>query len=251
MRRSGSVMFHELARYYDVYLSGKDYRGESRRLETIAHRYGRTGGPASRGSWLDVGCGTGGHLEYLRKRHPVAGVDLSPEMLRLARIRLPGISLRIGDARTFRFGRTFDVVSCVFGLLGHIEQERDVRRVFERISAHLTPGGVAIVEPWIDPAHYRPGFIHLMVHDDSTTKAVRLSYSTRRGRRLVVRSHYLLATRGRPVRHLGEVSVGLMIPPDRLVRMMEDVGLRARFLPRGLIPGRGLLVGTKPRARSA
>jgi len=242
MPRSGSVMFHELAPYYDTYLDDKDYRGESRRLESIARRYGRTVGR----SWLDVGCGTGRHLEYLRQSYSVAGIDLSPEMLRLARRRLPGATLELADARTFRLGRTFAVISCVFGLLGHIDRERDVRRVFERISAHLTPGGVVIVEPWVDPAHYRPGFIHLMAHDDPTTKAVRLSYSTRRGRRLVVRSHYLLVSRGRPLRHLEEVNVGLMFPPDHLVRMMVDVGLRARFLSRGLNPGRGLLVGTKP-----
>lgn len=237
-------MFRELAPYYDTYLFAKDYRGECRRLESIARRYGRTGGR----SWLDVGCGTGRHLAYLRKRHSVAGVDLSPEMLRVARHRLPGVPLELGDARTFRLGRTFDVVSCLFGLLGHIEREDDARRVFERISAHLAPGGVAIVEPWIDPAHYRPGFIHLMAHDSPTIKAVRLSYSTRRGQRSVVRSHYLLATPGRPLRHYDEVNVGLMVRPDRLVRIMEEVGLRTRFLARGFNPGRGLLVGVKRRA---
>jgi SAM-dependent methyltransferase len=234
-------MFHELAPYYDVYLADKDYRGECRKLASIARRFGRSG----RRSWLDVGCGTGRHLECLRRTYRVTGIDGSPEMLRVARRRLPGISLELRDARTFRLGRTFDVVSCIFGLLGHIENERDLRRVFHRISAHLNPGGIAIVEPWVDPAHYHPGFIHLMAHDGPSTKAVRLSYSTRRGRQLLVRSHYLLATRGRPVRHYEEVNVGLLVPPKRLVQMMEEAGLQGRFLSRGLVPGRGLLVGVK------
>ena len=235
-------MFHELAPYYDAYLADKDYRGESRRLEGLARRWGKSGGR----TWLDVGCGTGRHLEFLRRRHSVAGIDPSPAMLRIARRRLPGIPLRLGDARTFRLGRTFDVVSCLFGVLGHIDSEQDLRRVFRRISVHLATGGVAIVEPWVRPTHYRPDMIHLMAHDDPSTKLVRLSYSTRRGPHLIVRSHYLVAARGRPVHHYEEVNVGLMVAPGKLLSMMEDAGLRAHFLSRGLIPGRGLLIGVKP-----
>lgn len=234
-------MFRELASYYDTYLEAKDYRGESRCLESIARRYGRSRGR----TWLDVGCGTGQHLAYLRKHRSVAGIDLSPAMLRIARRRLPGIPLRRGDARTFRLGRQFEVVSCLFGVFGHLESERDLRRAFERIAAHVAPGGVAIVEPWVSPAQYRAGMIHLMSHDDPTTKLVRLAYSTRRGSRLVVRSHYLVATRGRPVLHYEEVSVGRMVAPRDLLRMMEAVGLRSRVVARGLIPGKSLLVGVK------
>ena len=93
--------------------------------------------------------------------------------------------------------------------------------------------------------------IHLMSRDEPAAKLVRLSYSTRRGMLLVVRSHYLVATRGRPVLHYEDVNVGRMVAPSRLLQMMEAAGLRARFLTRGLIPGRGLLVGLKPPAVAA
>ena len=130
-------MFDELAPYYDAFLADKDYRRESRRLEAIARRYGRSRGR----TWLDVGCGTGRHLVYLQHHRAVAGIDLSPAMLRIARRRLPRVPLEVGDVRTFRLGRRFDVVSCLFGVLGHIESERDLRRAFARIAAHLAPGG--------------------------------------------------------------------------------------------------------------
>jgi len=241
MSPSRFVMFHELAPYYDTYLADKDYRGECRYLESIARRHGRSAGR----SWLDVGCGTGRHLVYLRKNHSIMGIDPSPEMLRIAHRRLPGTRLEVGDVRTFRLRPKFDVVSCLFGVFGHLENERDVRRALARISAHLVPGGVAIVEPWVDPAHYRAGMIHLMAHDGPTTKAIRLSYSTRRGNLLVVRSHYLVAVRGRPVHHYEEVNTGLMVAPRHLAEMAESVGLRARYLRKGLATGRGLLVGVK------
>ena len=38
---------------------------------------------------LELGCGTGAVLERLQARYRVTGVDLSPQMLRVARRKLP------------------------------------------------------------------------------------------------------------------------------------------------------------------
>ena len=62
-------------------------------------------------SLLDVGCGTGRHLEYLRSHYEVAGVDISEQLLAQARKRLPGVPLYLGDLRSFDLGRRFDVVT--------------------------------------------------------------------------------------------------------------------------------------------
>lgn len=234
-------MFHELAKSYDRIYSWKDYRGESARLEQIAHRYGRSGGTA----WLDVACGTGRHLEFLQRRHDVIGVDLSREMLRIARRRLPGVQLQTGDMRTFRIPRQFDGVSCLFSAIGHLRTERDVLTAFRNFSRHLKPGGVLIVEPWIDPAKFRVGMVHMVTHDDPRLKVVRVAFSGRRGNHTVIEYHYLIAEAGRGIRHLEEVDIGLGVSARRLVRLMEEAGLKARFVARGFTADRGLLVGTK------
>ncbi|HUI38753.1 MAG TPA: methyltransferase domain-containing protein, partial [Thermoplasmata archaeon] len=83
--RSDVSQFYQLAKYYDPLNDWKDYRAESRRLIALARRWGR---PQST-SWLDVACGTGRHLEFLRQRYATVGVDASPDMLRIARRRLP------------------------------------------------------------------------------------------------------------------------------------------------------------------
>ena len=49
---------------------------------------------------LDVACGTGHHLSYLRDRYSVEGVDISDEMLQVARARLPDVPLHHADMRT-------------------------------------------------------------------------------------------------------------------------------------------------------
>ncbi|HZY70420.1 MAG TPA: class I SAM-dependent methyltransferase [Thermoplasmata archaeon] len=237
-----SLMFHRLAGYYDVLYGGRDYAGESRTLESLARRWGRSSGH----DWLDVACGTGRHLSFLRRHYSVAGVDLSREMLRAARRRLPGVRLVAGDMRNFRLKASFDVVSCLFSAVGHLRSERDLGATFANFTRHLKPGGVAIVEPWIDPADFLVGSVHLTTHDDPELKIARMAFSGRRGNHTVVRYHYLVGRRGRGVQHLEEVDVGLGVPRARLISLMRRARLSARFLRPGLTSGRGLLVGVRP-----
>jgi len=239
---SGAGQFYRLARYYDALNTRKDYPSEATRLDALARRLGRSGGT----TWLDVACGTGRHLEALRKRHAVCGVDASPDMLRIARRRLPGVPLVLGDMRSFRLDASFDVVTCLFSAIGHLRSERDLLKAFSNFARHLKPGGIAVVEPWLDPTKFLPSSVHLVTYQGPRLTVVRLARSARRGRHSVIRYHFLVSERGRRIRHVEVVDVGLLVPRERLLRLMREAGLRARFLARGLTPGRGLLVGLKP-----
>ncbi len=239
--QSRPLMFHRLAPYYDDLVGGKDYRLESRALESLARRLGRSRGRA----WLDVACGTGSHLSFLRRQYAVTGIDVSREMLRVARRRLPGIRLILGDMRSFRLDETFDVVSCLFSAIGHLTAERELAATFANFARHLKPGGVAIVEPWIDPADFRSGYVHLLTHQSPSVTVARMASSSRRGRLSAVHYHYLIGKTGGRVEHFEEVDIGLLVPRDRLVKLMDGAGLTARFLRPGLTSGRGLLIGLK------
>jgi ubiquinone/menaquinone biosynthesis C-methylase UbiE len=241
MSRRPISQFHELANYYDPLNDRKDYRGESERLEAIARRFGRGGKTA----WLDVACGTGRHLEFLQRRHLVVGVDGSREMLRIARRRLPDVRLVLGDMRTFRLRGRFDVVSCLFSAVGHLSTEEDLRTTLANFARHLNPGGVAIIEPWIDPSMFRTGFVHLQTFESPALTIARCSSSTRRGNHSIVRFHFLIAEPGRQIRYREVTDVGLLVSRERLQHLMRSVGLRPRFLARGFTKGRGLLVGVK------
>jgi ubiquinone/menaquinone biosynthesis C-methylase UbiE len=238
------LLFHRLAPYYDDLVGEKDYRSEARALETLARRRVRSRGRR----WLDVACGTGRHLSFLRRHYEVTGLDVSREMLRVARRRLPGIRLIPGDMRTFRLDETFDVVSCLYSAIGHLKRERDIATTFANFARHLRPGGVALVEPWIDPADFRAGYIHLLTHESPSAIVARMAVSSRRGRRSGVHYHYLIGRRGRGVAHFEEVDFGLLVPQRRLLKLMDGAGLTPRFLKRGLTAGRGLLIGLKDPA---
>jgi ubiquinone/menaquinone biosynthesis C-methylase UbiE len=241
MSRAQPLMFHRLAPYYDDLVGAKDYGSESRFLESLARRLVRSRGRA----WLDVACGTGRHLSFLRRHYSVTGVDLSREMLRLARRRLPRTRLVLGDMRSFRLDETFDVISCLYSAIAHLRTERDLEATFVNLARHLKPGGVVIVEPWIDPADFRQGFVHLLTHRTPSVTVVRMAFSSRRGRRSAVHYHYLIGRPGRRVEHFEDVDIGLLVPRRRLLKLMGDSGLTARFLKHGLPSGRGLLLGLK------
>ncbi|MDX1979937.1 MAG: methyltransferase domain-containing protein, partial [Bryobacteraceae bacterium] len=69
---------------------------------------------------FDVACGPGNIPRYLLMKRPgfrVLGVDLAPNMLRLARACCPGAEFRMIDARDIRhLGRRFDALTCGFCL---------------------------------------------------------------------------------------------------------------------------------------
>jgi SAM-dependent methyltransferase len=71
---------------------------------------------------LDLGCGTGTLLDAVRPAYGV-GVDLSPEMIRLARARFPRLQFRVGDAETVETDESFDVVQIV-DVLEHLSDPR-------------------------------------------------------------------------------------------------------------------------------
>lgn len=100
---------------------------------------------------LDVGCGTGALLERLAESHPAAllsGVDPVPEMLAVARERMPAeVELREGWAERLPFAEEqFDVVvSC--NMFHYIQRPVDALREMRRV---LRPGGRLVVTDWCD-----------------------------------------------------------------------------------------------------
>jgi SAM-dependent methyltransferase len=236
-------MYHELARYYDRIYAGKDYGRESRDLVRLARRFLARPGR----SLLDVGCGTGRHLEYLRKAFTVAGVDASGAMLSVARQRLGRtVPLTQGDMRTFRLGRTYDVVVCLFSAIGYLRRRTDRDQAIANFHRHLAPGGVALVEGWVRPSRWRGESMSLDTYDGPDAKIARVVHAFRRGDVSVLDLHHLIAEPGRPVRHYAEEHRQALVKPSEMLGSFRRAGFRARVLLSGPYRDRGLYVGIRP-----
>lgn len=94
---------------------------------------------------LDVACGTGVLIpDYLERGvSSMTGIDISPEMVKIARQKYPQDKVRIlcGDIENTSFGKLFDCV-VVYNAFPHFP---DPERLIERLSSLLKPGGTLTV----------------------------------------------------------------------------------------------------------
>lgn len=91
---------------------------------------------------LELGCGTGAILAGLGELAERTGVERSDAMLSIARERAPGATLVHADMATYRAGRRFDLVLCVFDTLNHLVAADEWSAVFARTAEHLAAGGI-------------------------------------------------------------------------------------------------------------
>lgn len=101
-------------------------------------------------SILDLGCGTGEHLNALKKFGVRGvGIDNSPEMLKIARRRYPsGIDFINKSFNNFDYYNEFDAVLCLFGSMVYLLNDKDVDSFFWNTWRALKPGGIGIFEIW-------------------------------------------------------------------------------------------------------
>jgi SAM-dependent methyltransferase len=237
------AMYGELAPYYDRIYSGKDYDREARQLVRISRRF--RGGLGT--TLLDVGCGTGRHLERFRRAFAVEGVDVSPAMLSVARRRLGrGVRLTRGDMRTFDLGRRFDVLVCLFSAIGYMTGRADRDRAIANFFRHVAPGGVALVEGWVRPSRWRGDSVSLLTYEDPGCKIARVSHAIRRGDSSVVELQYLIAEPGRAIRRASEVHRQALVEPKEMLASFRRAGFRSRAILSGPYRDRGLYIGLRP-----
>ena len=98
---------------------------------------------------LDVACGPGYAAEAARDRGATAtGIDISSEMIRLARERNTDIDFRVGDATALAFDTSqFDVVISNFGVI----HAPDYAAVFAEARRVLRPHGIFAFTAWAGP----------------------------------------------------------------------------------------------------
>ena len=88
---------------------------------------------------LDVACGTGVLFPdyFARSVDSLTAIDISPEMVRIAREKFPGVNILCGDAETADFGRKFDAIM-IYNAFPHFP---DPDALFAALTRWLAPGG--------------------------------------------------------------------------------------------------------------
>ena len=149
--------YEKLDRFYDAAM------GDRTEMASYIRRLIRRHKPRAR-TLLELACGTGAILKILAKSYDVAGLDLSPQMLLLARKKLPHVRFYRKDMVSFSLGKKFDVIICVFDSINHVLKFADWKKIFRNASRHLEEDGLFVfdinTEAKLDRLISAPTWVH-------------------------------------------------------------------------------------------
>ncbi|RKR86884.1 N-dimethyltransferase [Micromonospora pisi] len=228
----------ELADVYDLVYGarGQDFAAEAKLVAGLV----RARRPHA-DSLLDVGCGTGEHLRWLRGLiGHVEGVDLSAAMVSVARAKLPGVGVHVADMCRFDLGRRFDAVISLSTAVAYLPSAEAMGAAVARMVGHLRPGGVLIVEPWYFPENFLDGHIAADIIRGQSRTISRVSRTERLECAARIESHYVVAQRD-GIQHFSEVQDFGLWSRDQYLDAFRRAGCAADYLP-DVQSGRGLFV---------
>jgi ubiquinone/menaquinone biosynthesis C-methylase UbiE len=233
-------MYTELAGYYDASVFWKDYGAECARIHELIKDNKKSKGR----DLLDVACGTGSHIRYLKKHYRVTGLDKNAGMLKIAGHKFPGVEFVLADMTSFSLHKTFDAVICLYASIAYARTQSKLLKAIANISGHLKKGGVSIIEPFLSRDEYVEGKPFASFVDEPALKIARMNVNSRRGNVAILEFHFLVATSAGVKHFRDRHEVGLF---DRreVQQAMEDSGLHTRFVKAGFQKDRGLFLGVK------
>ncbi len=145
-------LYSDLAWLWPVLSPPEDYVEEAETFARVIREHGRV----EPRTLLHLTCG-GGHVDKtLKNQFDITGVDLSPDMIGLARRLNPEVEYVVEDVRGLRLGRLFDSVFIDDGVV-YMLTEEDLKSVFEAAFEHLVPGGVMLVYVESTPESFEQG----------------------------------------------------------------------------------------------
>jgi SAM-dependent methyltransferase len=220
-------VFSKTARFYDaVYAAiGKDYASEARELTALIERIM----PSAR-TLLDVGCGTGGHLPFFSERFETHGIDVDSEMVAMARERNPALDVQHGDMLTFSHDRNYDAITCLFGAIAYTRTVGCLNAAIANIARHLAPGGILIVEPFVEPRFFHPGCFPAVFINLRNIKIARMSVAKRVNEAAILNFQYLVMTTAGIEHHTEQHELGLFTS-EAYRDAFVSAGLHFRAIP--------------------
>ncbi|UNC91529.1 class I SAM-dependent DNA methyltransferase [Candidatus Contubernalis alkaliaceticus] len=140
--------YGKLAKVYDYLMSGVDYNDWADYIFTIAVKFGLNPKVI-----LDLACGTGNSsLSLAKKGYQVIGVDISPEMLEVAKRKAAAEKIKIEfiqqDMRQLKlpYSHSIDMVTAYQDGLNYMLEDSDLLEVLKRVYQILSPGGLFIFD---------------------------------------------------------------------------------------------------------
>lgn len=167
-------------------------------------------------------------------------------MLEVARGRAPNAAeLHQGDFRTFDLGRRFDAIVCLFSSIGYLVDEPDLRSAISNFSRHLEPGGVLLVEGWVEPEFWLESTVATEAARADGLAVARAVHTRREGSICELSMRYLVAMPGSGLRTIDEHHRMRLSDPGEVEAAYLASGLTFERLPHMLHAGRSVFLGVR------
>jgi len=234
-------MYKELAKYYDLIYSWKDYEKEVKKITKLIRKYKLSNGK----KLLDVACGTGRHLEYLKINFSCTGIDLNEEILDVAREKVSNVVFKLADMINLDLNEKFDIITCLFSSIGYVKTYLNLEKTLVNFAKHLKKGGVALIEPWFTKAKYEVGRPGMTIYESEDIKIARLNNTIIENNVSIMDMHYLIAERNQDVKYFVDKHELGLFEIEEFLNIMGKAGFKVEFLKNGLMKERGLYIGIK------
>jgi SAM-dependent methyltransferase len=209
--------------YYDRIYWWKDYDQEVDFVVKALKRYGIRGRRV-----LEVACGTGSHTRLLVKRgYEVTGVDISDDMLRVARSKVKGHAKFLrGDMRDLDavVEGKYDAAVCLFSSISYNLTVPDLRRTIQGLYDHLEEPGVVVFDTHFTKKGFVDGHRGEDVFDDGKVIGARLSVSKRQGDIGELSFSYLIMDGAKTIVLRDDVHRLGLFDREDFLRTMREVG---------------------------
>lgn len=133
-----------VSKYYDLVMQDFDYQELVDYLDDLIIEAG-----GERTNVFDIGCGTAQELVFfLQLGYKVHGLDLSEEMLKVAKEKLYHVDFQLGDMSDFKTvgDKKYDNAICTFDSINYLLSEKQLSGCFNSVHDALTTNGLFLFD---------------------------------------------------------------------------------------------------------
>lgn len=218
---SEQELYRKFARYYDLIYKWVDYPGESEFIKNVVEQYKTSHGM----DLLDMACGTGGHAVYLQNSFNILGVDINPEMLEIAREKLPEVEFVQGDMKKMDLQQKFDTIICMFSAINYHTTLDALGKTFQRFYDHLKPGGILIFDLGFCTENWEEGRMFVDAAVEGDRQLARISQSRLQDGVFNANFLFLVKENGKMDFEIDQHQIGVFSTPD-VQKTLEKIGFQ-------------------------
>ena len=166
-------LYKKYAQYYDRIYEKMDLQKEVEFIKWAVKQHQNSAG----NRLLDVACGTGRHAQKLSDSFQIMGVDINPDMLQIAREKLPDVEFTIGDMKKLNLEDKFDAIICMFSAMNYNTSLEEFKNTLHNFYRHLNGGGVLLFDYGINQENWIEGLVSVDTVVEDNFKLARICQS--------------------------------------------------------------------------